>query len=693
MVSKPKGNLKYEIGIAILIIVLLGAILYPAMVWKQEDITTEVCHARMSAIQQIELQFLPKNQYLYTDSLCKAIKVVKSDPYALAGLDSSVMWDELVDKSALKEMIESKQFPEDLRAAIDSALNAGLPLVNLGNWDSLFDKLIGEVQSKLTDSLSTNIAVIDTNIAWVSLLSEHVFRNILEDESVPKNVRSAVRKDIFSKGLPVYETRAWSSHYWPIFYDSLKSKIKLSLLPNVYTDKQQAQWEADEKGAWQTTMDTLSQAEKDTLWKKNQKAVWESERDLIWRDERGKLWKAEKKDWVKNNEATWQRVIKQNWQSDRKKVWVQEEQAKIPGDAVAEFEKNEDAIWADMIDSTWSGNVDSLNQAKIVWADSVTKNLPEAALAEFKLTQDSLWRSMVDTLWTIEGPQYRAKNNKAIQAIIQNLWEQERWQIWLVEAYDLWLKNKEKDQVALWTELKELLWKENMTELWRDEQKRYARKIGARNLLDQNIKWMVLLGKENTEQIVQALSLPGTPEILSAMNKVEKGSALYELGLVSLFRNELLAKTGYCPEVQKPYLLKAYKDGPIPKMEIYCPIQSVSEATIEEAAMKPVKVVVDTMQADTLASAPATADSLAEETIGEVQDSVAAAAPIAEEKPVETKQSQKKVVIVLVDPASSDTSYQAIHIPAEEKIFGGASAKSHGYIDGEGKKSWEKRSR
>ena len=692
MVSKPKGNLKYEIGIAILVIVLLGAILYPAKVWKQEDITKEICQARMSAIQQIELQFLPKNQYLYTDSLCKAIKVVKADPYALAGLDSSVMWEALVEKAALKKMIESKQFPEELRAIIDTTLNAGLPLVNLGNWDSLFDQLAGEVRAMLDDSLKTSLAVIDTNVAWVSLLGEHVFRNILENESVPNNVRSAIRNDIFTKGLPVQKTRAWTSHYWPVFYDSLKSKIDLALLSDVYSDDQQKKWEADAKSAWFVAMDTLSQTEKDTLWVNNQKTVWENERDLLWRDAKSKLWRVEKKDWVKNNESTWQRVIKQNWQTDRKKIWVEEQQAIIPVKAVEEFEKNKDVLWAEMIDSTWAGNADSLNQAKIVWADSVKKNLPETVLAEFKVTQDSLWRSQVDTLWIIEGAEYSSSNKKAIQATIENLWEQERWQVWLVDAYESWLKEKETDKTALWEELKEILWKDNLADLWRNEQKRYARKTGARYLLDQNLKWSSIIGKEKTAEIVNGLSLPGTTEILGAVKRVEKGSALYKLGLVSLFRDELLVKTGSCPEVQKPYLLKAYKDGPIPKVEIYCPIQSVSEKTIQAAANKPEVVVVDTVSADSLAQAQtAIADSTAEEkATSPATKPVLESAKKTDEKAEPVKE---KVVIVRVDPATSDTSYQSIQIPAGQKIFGGASAKSHGYIDGEGKKSWEKRSR
>ena len=80
MAERPKGNIYYEILIAVLAIVLILTILYPTQVWKSEDEVATVCHTRMEAIQSMEIQYIALNeQFIYTDSLPKMRDVVLAD--------------------------------------------------------------------------------------------------------------------------------------------------------------------------------------------------------------------------------------------------------------------------------------------------------------------------------------------------------------------------------------------------------------------------------------------------------------------------------------------------------------------------------------------------------------------------------------------------------------------------------------
>jgi hypothetical protein len=46
---------------------------------------------------------------------------------------------------------------------------------------------------------------------------------------------------------------------------------------------------------------------------------------------------------------------------------------------------------------------------------------------------------------------------------------------------------------------------------------------------------------------------------------------------------------------------------------------------------------------------------------------------------------------IRIDPVTNDTSQVALELSSIQKIFGGGEIKTHGFIDAEGKKSWDKR--
>jgi hypothetical protein len=249
----------------------------------------------------------------------------------------------------------------------------------------------------------------------------------------------------------------------------------------------------------------------------------------------------------------------------------------------------------------------------------------------FKAKKDSVWRSQIDTVWVVEQKVWFKKNKKQVNELIKNLWSRERRVTWDSEAFQRWRNEKQAKSKELWVEIKEELWNRNKDNFWRDEEAKLSQKIAALKKLDRAVVWYKVLGNEKVEALVSGLDLPNTGALWKAVKKMskEKGSAIYRLGLVDLYRKVLLDSLMRCPVSHTPYLVGVIDTTAIKKLTIDCPI-------------------VDTTRV---------------------------------------------IRAWNINPVTRDTTQIVMRMPITRKLFGGGSIKKHGKIDAEGKKSWEKRGR
>ena len=585
MAERPRGSIVYEILIVVLVVVLIGAILYPAKVWKSEDELQNVCRDRMETIHQLELFYLGETG-IYSDSLQEVKDKVLSDPVAVAALDSLVFWDGLVTQKELMKLVLAKQFPQVLRECIRKKLKNREPLRNLAKWDSLGVRLIAKLGKILSDSSA--VATLDTCITWRTLVGEEAFLGMLDTLKVPRWVRRRTVSAV-NRGKPIFATVGWK-YYKPFFYSSLRGFVTIAQRKNIWYKQDENRWEQVAKKRWVAEMDTLSSDAKDSLWQSFKQRFWERQKELAWKKERKKLWQQEKTTWTKNNASLWERVILQNWTSDRKKKWEKETLAK----------------------------------------------LPDSIVANFKVKKDSLWRVIADSIKTKEYEHWKQKHKSDIEKMIHQLWETDRKVSWESGARAKWFAEKEANKTALWKELKEELWNIEKPRLWQKEQNRLAQKLSAQRRLDKAVKWESVLGTEQIDSLVSQLNLPNSPTlwklIEKKIKKKEKAnmSVLYNLGLAELFRPILVDSLDKCPVAHVPYLMTVDDTSTVKHFSIRCPI------------------VVD---------------------------------------------SSKATYALKVDPVTKDTTKIILKLPAVQRILGGGEIKNHGYIDKDGKKSWERKSR
>ncbi len=582
MAEKPKGNIVYEILIVILIVALIGAIIYPSRVWKNEEEIQDICRSRMETIHQIELRYIFKTN-TYSDSIPELRNTVLSDPTAVADLDTVVFWDGLVSQDDLKRLVLEKQLPEELRSYILERLKSGKPLGHLAVWDSLEYRLVAELQRVLADSSLFEDTSLDSGVAWPVLLGEDVFWNILDTPEVPRRVQRETVSQV-RRGRPIFATSGWKN-YRAKFYEPLRSLAATAERKDIWRKGEEDRWEKARKTRWEADMDRLSPEARDSLWHEFQRRFWDKGKELIWNRERNRLWENEGDTWKRENVATWRRVVSQKWQADRKKQWE----------------------------------------------DEMLESLPDSALATFPAQKDSLWKSVVEGLQAEEYEGWERDNEKYVNEVIQNLWERDRRVSWEDEAFQNWLAAKEKDMDGLWIEIKEELWDMDRFSLWREEEMKLADKINALKRLDQSVAWMRVLGGERIQGVVDQLHLPDSRGLWEEIRKKEKeeGSSLYRLGLVGMFRDVLLDSLTRCPLAHEPYLIHVVDTAAVKQVGIRCPIVDTSEVK----------------------------------------------------------------VALRIDSATQDTTKVALKLPFIQKILGGGGIKNHGFIDEDGKKSWEKRGR
>lgn len=630
MADQPKGNIFFEIAILILVIALIGTILYPKQVWQKEDELETVCHARMEAIQYFELYY--NNVVLtYSDTLKKVKDTVLADEAAVVAVDSLVNWDKLVETKDLEQMVLATAYPEDLRSMILKTLADGKPLRNLGKWESLDYKLIDALEKKT--AIETEKAVLDTGIAWSTLVGERGMQAILENTPFPGQQKNQIQQQL-RKGAPIQQTRGWTAMS-PAFYSRLSEIIQTAKNTDIWEKKNQDAWKEVKRKEWEASLDQLSLAEQDTLWQKHERAMWDKVKDVIWKQERTALWNKEKDTWPTENRAMWHRIVSQQWEADRKKAWLEEQEKSQPSDS---------------------------------------------ALAFFKANRDSLWRSVASSLQDAEFDQWASQHKKDIKEAIEGLWQSDKRVEWEESAHERWQEQKNADKAARWKELKEDLWNTQWVELWKQEEEKMGAKNASLRTLDLAVKWEAVLGKETVSGIVQSLSLPTAEAVWQKVSAKtdEKGSALYRYGLAGLYRNNLVDSIDVCPVARDPYLIHVVDTSVIKKFGVACPIVETTNLAVGKYKAP---VPMEEKEVLLVEDAPVTSDSLKmEETM-----------LVVEEVPSSTGKTY--VVSLVVDPATQDTIKTVLKVPASQKLFGGGSIRPHGLIDEDGKKSWEKKGR
>ena len=247
----------------------------------------------------------------------------------------------------------------------------------------------------------------------------------------------------------------------------------------------------------------------------------------------------------------------------------------------------------------------------------------------FEAKKDSVWRTQIDTLWATEKKAWFRAHKKDIKELIKNLWSRDRWVSWYPEAFERWKEEKNNNPNELWKEIKEELWNLNKDQFWRDEEIKLAMKIGALQKLDRSVIWVKVLGNDRLVDIINDLVLPDSGDLWKTIQKNSNGknSALYQLGIVELYRDILLDSLSRCPLSHTPYLIGVEDTTAIKKFSIECPI-------------------VD---------------------------------------------STRVITAININPDTKDTTEVVLKVPIGRKLFGGGSIHNHGKIDKDGKRSWEKR--
>lgn len=559
MNKRPKGSFIYELIIVVLVVLLLGAILYPKKVWEKQDNLQQMCRARIKALQQYEYQYYT-NYQTYTDTVSKLIQNVLNDSIALSRMDSVLQWEKMIAKDNLKDLLMQKKMPEDLKSLIMTKLEHGEPLLNLSQWDSLGYQLVSELKHYVTspDSIRDD-KLISASVNFRELLSRSHILNILEEQATSAFMRRYTVRE-FRRNQDLRETRYWD-HYQPYFLDELKKKINLALKEDIWTQQDpedRDSWEKVTRPKWAEQYDTLSQVKKDSIIDEQKKILWSQRKELVWKQERNKLWKKEGDQWLEENSEVWKRVLDKKWRLERKKEWVENKLASVP---------------------------DSLQDS-------------------FEANKDSLWNTIVDSLKEKEYQQWLAENEDYVKEVKRDLFESDRRITWEDEAYQRWVKEKEKNVKQFWQEIKDLMWKQSKDGLWEKEKEALKQKKDALKRLYASVQWINILGEEKIVNIVNNLELPDNKELWKIIvnTKTQTNSVLYDLGIVPLFSDSLIKSVKICPVAKEKYLVSYSDTTTPPKFEIKCPIVDTTKSSKIMVINTVITdtVIIDTVSQDTI---------------------------------------------------------------------------------------------
>lgn len=189
--AKSRGSILYQLLIVVLIAGLVGTILYPKKLWKEEEANTNLCRQRMDHLLRAELLYLSHNN-TYTDSIPKLVDFILGDTskarlQEFKRLDSLLCVDAInaIRDGAPKEElvaavnVAKQELPEDRQLVDFLALErlqqrySKLPLdVILGNWKVIPD-------SALVDTLRVPVAVSQAIATGAPLVTNRDVVNVL----------------------------------------------------------------------------------------------------------------------------------------------------------------------------------------------------------------------------------------------------------------------------------------------------------------------------------------------------------------------------------------------------------------------------------------------------------------------------------------------------------------------------------
>lgn len=529
MAERPKGNIIYEILIVILVAGLLAAILYPSRVWKTEATNENVCHARMDALYQMEVNFRLSEANAYTDSVAMLRDYILSTPSAIMAMDSLVMWEELVTGEQLETMVMGLDMPNDLRQLIAKQLGDRKPLRNLGQWDDLTVKLVQALNDKLANANDSTLNAMISTINWRLVLTEDHFYDMISSQNVPNRIKSRAAKAIQRQNKKIYEVRGWDRYYKQDFIDAMSAVLAEALRDDIWYKVDEDAWEVARRAEWEAEMDLMTEADRDSLWQAEKRRFWDDEKEIHWMKVRGKLWKTEKPVWVVQNEELWKRIIMQRWSAERKASYLKE--------------------------------------VKVTLSDSLQQ--------QFTTIRDSLWRASMDSLEAVEYPVWFEKNKKDLEEeVIEGLWESARRVSWDEKAYQEWMDSENASE-TFWAGTKERLWRRNRPAFWFVEEAKQASRKMARYQLDIGVAWMDALGEDVINAIVEELQLPDNEMLWKKIvkSKRDNGTKLFGLGVQDLFKYQLIDSVFTCPVAHLPYHIEAVDTSAIKYLNIFCPIE------------------------------------------------------------------------------------------------------------------------
>ncbi|MDZ7271185.1 MAG: hypothetical protein ONB17_06185 [candidate division KSB1 bacterium] len=189
--EKARGSILYQLLIVVLIAGLVGTLLYPKKLWKEEEQNTALCRQRMEHLLRAELLYISAFN-TYTDSIPKLIEFVKGDPTGgrlqeYKTIDSLLAVDAI---NAIRDLGPKEELVSAVKAAV-AKLPQDRELVDFLSLERLqqrysklpLEAMIGKwyvvPDSALVDTLRVPIAVAEVVSKGAPLVNNRDIVNIL----------------------------------------------------------------------------------------------------------------------------------------------------------------------------------------------------------------------------------------------------------------------------------------------------------------------------------------------------------------------------------------------------------------------------------------------------------------------------------------------------------------------------------
>lgn len=553
---------------------------------------------------------------------------------------------------------------EELQEVCQARMNAthAMQLQYLYQVNTYTDTLSVLKEAILNDPYA--IVAIDSVVDWDFVLPKSDLKELVLAKQFPDELRSIINQQLHD-GTPLRYLATWDSLDYKLL-DRLHTLLSDPSFEPTSTMDSSIAWPvvAGETAFWalldnetvnnRIRRRTITSVQRGTPvhetrdWQEFRPFFYAKLKEVVEVAQRQDVYtKAQQDQWEEDRKATWETEMDTNTDANRDSIWNQNQQRFWDKDKELIWKKERNRLWKqegeDWVESNrgmWKLAMVQRwkTERKKTWQDQALITLPDSMRIIFPAIKDSLWNVVQDSLQELEYDDWELTNKKSVDEMVRNIWEAERRVSWEPPARAAWLEEKESDRDALWIQIKEDLWNTEKPGLWRDEELKLEQKRGAMRRVDLTVRWLDVLGQDQVDNLVADLTLPNSDQLwkeinsrmkakAASMSAAKQASVMYTSGLVGLFRNAFIDSLASCPLAHQPYLVTVVDTSATKEMSIYCPI-------------------VDT---------------------------------------ADVKYALK------IDPTTGDSAMVELIIPGTQKLFGGGEIKTHGYIDAEGKRSWEKR--